>query len=125
MYLIQRTRNFLFCFKHSHPIKKYNNISFNTVSIFQDTKNTQVKVIPSQSCLDKDLINCMFDLKHMNSPYETYEIKKIETKMILPLMRCMHLIFSVKNQFCLRIYILKHLLCFFIRIWNIKLLLYW
>lgn len=36
----------------------------------------QVKVVPQQPCLDKDLINCMFDLKHMSSPYETHKINK-------------------------------------------------
>lgn len=36
----------------------------------------QVKMVPQQPCLDKDLINCMFDLKHMSSLYETHEINK-------------------------------------------------
>lgn len=36
----------------------------------------QVKVVPQQSWLDKDLINCTFDLKHMSSPYKIHEINK-------------------------------------------------
>lgn len=35
----------------------------------------KMKAVPQQPVLDKDLINCMSDLKCMSSPYETNEIK--------------------------------------------------